>query len=104
MAKPSSTLAGYQRRYLRKLAHGRKPIIFVGDAQVSDGVVSALDQALADHELVKVKLPGAESKKQLAQELAERGSAHLCGLVGHIAILYRAKPKEPVIVLPDRED
>ncbi len=103
MTPAPKALAGFQRRHLRKLAHGRKPIVFVGDAGISEPVIAALDQALADHELVKVKLPGAEDKKAIAAELAERSNAHLCGLVGHMAILFRPDPEAPQIELPARE-
>ena len=102
MASPLPTLAGYQRRHLRKLAHGKKPIVTVGEAGISDQVISALDRALTDHELVKVKLPGPTAKKELGAELAQRSGAHLCGLVGHMAILYRPDPEEPRVELPIR--
>ncbi len=100
MSLPLEALTGAQRRHLRKLAHGRKPIVFVGEGGVSDAVIAALDRALADHELVKIKLPGAEAKRSLAADLAERSGAHLGGLVGHMAILYRPDPENPRIVLP----
>ncbi len=100
----SKTLRGFQRRHLRKLAHGKKPIVFVGDGGISDAVVSALDAALADHELVKVKLHGPEAKKAKAEELAQRSQAELCGLVGHMVILYRPDPDSPRIELPTREE
>ncbi len=103
MSKHPTPLRGFQRRHLRKLAHGKKPVVFVGDAGISEGVVAALDAALADHELVKVKLRGAESKKQMADELAKRSRAELCGLVGHMVILYRPDPENPGIELPTRE-
>jgi RNA-binding protein YhbY len=48
-------------------------------------------------------LPGAEGKKALAAELAKRSSAYLCGLVGHMAILFRPDPDESQIDLPTRE-
>ncbi len=103
MPKHPTALRGFQRRHLRKLAHGKKPVVFVGDAGISDSVVAALDAALADHELVKVKLRGAEAKKQMADELAKRSRAELCGLVGHMVILYRPDPENPGIELPTRE-
>ena len=43
-------------------------------------------------------------KKAMSAELAQRSSAHLCGLVGHVAILYRPHPEKPTIVLPDRPE
>lgn len=95
-------LAGYQRRYLRGLANPIKPLVHVGEAGVSDAVIGALDEALGDHELVKVRLHQPEDKKACASELASRTGAHLCGLVGHTVILYRRHPEKPKIELPER--
>ena len=104
-SKPSAhALAGFQRRHLRKLAHERKPLVHVGDAGVSEAVGRALDDALDQHELVKVKLHQPANKKETAQQLAERTGAELCGLVGHMVILYRQHPEKPVIELPDRPE
>lgn len=93
-------LTGAQRRYLRKLAHGRKPIVHVGEAGLSQTLRAALDEALATHELVKVKLLGPEDKKTLARDLAELCGAELCGLVGHMVILYRENSESPGFTLP----
>lgn len=103
MPKAPKALAGFQRRYLRKLAHGKKPIVFVGEGGISEGVVRALDRALDDHELVKVKLLEPESKKDTAEALARETQAHLCGLVGHMVILFRPNRDDPQITLPSRE-
>ena len=96
-------LAGFQRKHLRKLAHGLDPVVQVGEAGVSEAVLKALDAALRDHELVKVKLRQPADKKAMAAELAERSGAELCGLVGHTVILYRPDPEEPRIELPTRQ-
>jgi RNA-binding protein len=93
-------LTGLQRRRLRALAHELRPVVHVGEAGVSEPVVAALDRALADHELVKVRLHEPPDKKALARELAARGGAELCGLVGHTVILYRRHPERPRIELP----
>ncbi len=96
-------MQGFQRRYLRGLAHGLKPIVQVGAGGVSDGVVEATSQALEDHELIKVRLHEPEDKKAMAEALARLCQAELCGLVGHTVILYRPHPEEPVIQLPKRQ-
>lgn len=96
-------LAGFQRKYLRGLAHSLKPLVQVGSSGVTEGVVQALDQALLDHELIKVRMHEPEDKKGMAAELARLSGSHLCGLVGHSAILYRPHPKEPQIVVPQRK-
>lgn len=98
-----SPLRGFQRRYLRKLAHPLRPLVHVGEAGVGPPIVAALDQALLDHELVKVRLHEPDNKRELAAALAVGTGAELCGLVGHTVILYRRHPDEPRIDLPERE-
>jgi len=93
-------LSGRDRRYLRSLAHELRPVVQVGEAGLTPPVVQALEQALLDHELVKVRLREPEDKKALARALAEAADADLAGLVGHTAILYRRHPERPRIALP----
>jgi RNA-binding protein len=99
-SKRNSKLKGYQRRYLRGLANPLKALVQVGESGLSDAVIRALDDALEHHELVKVRLQQPPDKKAIAQELAERTAAELCGLIGHTVILYRRHPKNPKIELP----
>jgi RNA-binding protein len=95
-------LSGAQKRALRARAHALRPLAHVGEAGLSEGVVAAVDRALADHELVKVRLHQPEDKKRDARALADATGAALCGLVGHTAILYRPDPETPRIVPPSR--
>jgi RNA-binding protein len=93
----SSPLNAAARKQLRSLAHPLEPIVRVGHAGVTDGVVAAVAQALLDHELIKARLYEPEDKAAMAAELASRCDATLCGLVGHTAILYRRHPVHPKI-------
>lgn len=93
-------LTGAQKRHLRALAHSRKALVHVGEAGLSEAVRVAVDRALLDHELVKVRLLEPEDKKAAARALAEASGAALCGLVGHTVILYRPHPEKPQIELP----
>ena len=61
-----------------------------------------MEAALADHELIKVKMEEPEDKKAMANQLAENTQSALCGLIGHVAILYKANPEEPKITLPKK--
>ena len=85
------------RKQLRSLAHNLEPVVRVGHAGVSDGVVAAVAQALLDHELIKVRLYEPEDKVGMAALLASRCEATLCGIVGHTAILYRPHPEHPKV-------
>jgi RNA-binding protein len=95
-------LAGYQRKHLRGLAHSVKPLVQVGEAGLSAAVIAATQQALTDHELVKVRLHEPDDKREMAKELARQSNSELCGLVGHTVILYRRHPETPRIELPHR--
>lgn len=101
-AQPTG-LTGFQRTYLRGLAHHRRPTVQIGLAGITEAVLGAVEQALLAHELIKVRLQKPKDKRAMAAELAGRARAELCGLVGHVAILYRPHPEEPRIVLPSRE-
>lgn len=92
-------LTGRQRKHLRGLAHGFEPLVHVGEAGVTDAVLHAVDAALTAHELVKVRLHQPAAKHEDADALAAGTGAALCGLVGHVVILYRRHPEKPKITL-----
>ncbi len=92
-----------QRRYLRGLAHPLKPVILIGNAGVSEGVVAETRRALQDHELIKVRMTGAEREARDAalESLARDTGSVLVGRIGHVATLYKKRSDLPKIVLPD---
>ncbi len=95
-------LTGKQRRHLRALAHPLKPLVQVGKGGIDDGLVAAVDQALADHELIKVKVgenAGAD-RHEIADELAQKTKSQVAQVLGNTVLLYRADPEEPTIKLP----
>ena len=97
-------LQGFQRRFLRGRANPLRALVQVSEDGISESVIAAVDQALRDHELVKVRLLRPADKKALASDLAERTAAELCGVVGHTVILYRQHPERARIILPTRPD
>ncbi len=86
-------LKGSIRTYLRGLAHHLKPLVFVGQSGVTERLIQAVDQALGDHELIKVKFNSFKDKKKaLAKEIEEKTGSEMAGLTGNIAIFYRQQP------------
>lgn len=97
-------LSEKQKKYLRRLAHPLSPIVMLGNAGLTDGVVNELDRALNDHELVKVKVsrPGErDARNQVLELLATRTCAALVQRVGHVGVFYRRRKDLPKILIPD---
>lgn len=92
-------LTGKQRRNLRALGHSLDPIVQVGKGGIDDGLIDAVDRALADHELIKVKL--AESapieRDEAAELLSARTNADVAQVLGRTILLYRPDPEDPRI-------
>jgi RNA-binding protein len=77
-------------RELKARSQKLKPVIHIGHDAVTDAVLAALDQALADHGLVKVRFTDHKSeRKELAAELSTRTNSRQILLVGHTVTLYR---------------
>ena len=95
--RPAAALDSSQRKHLRALAHPLEPLVLVGQEGITEAVLAAVDRALTDHELIKVRMRQPEDKKEMASALAMRTDATLCGLIGHTVILYRRHPQKPKI-------
>lgn len=93
--KLPSALSSAQRKFLRGRAHHLDPVVQIGKAGLTAGVLEAVDRALESHELLKVKfIEHKEERKALLKELAEKLSAEPVGLIGNVAILFRRHPDE----------
>lgn len=96
-------LTGTQKKHLRGLAHHLKPIVQVGRNGLTAPVIQSIDKALANHELIKVRLADPQGqKRELAAEVAERTGSVWVGLVGNVVTLYRQNPdpEERQVELP----
>ena len=88
-------LTSKQRKELEKVAHDLQPVVIVGGAGVTDGVMDMVDRSLAAHELIKVKFNEYKDEKQeLTQQICERTDATLVRIIGNIAILFRKKEEK----------
>ena len=86
-------LKGSQRKYLRGVAHGYKPLVQIGKGGLSESVVRAIDTALEANELIKVKIVAERDEREQFVPLIEaRVKCECVGTVGRMAILYREHP------------
>ena len=80
---------------LRALAHSLRPVVMLGQDGLTEAVTEELGEALARHELVKVKLAaeGEAERDAQAEALAEASDALLVQRIGNVAVLYREDPE-----------
>ena len=74
-------LRGSDRRHLRGLANPIKAVVQIGEAGLTEGVLAAVDRALRDHELIKVRIAAGRDA---------------------YAVVIRPDPGRPGVVLVDR--
>jgi len=87
-------LASKTRAVLRSRAQSLSPVVMVGHGGITEGVVEALDKALDDHELVKVRFQDfKDSTRTLSQELEKATSSELVATTGFTAVFYRKSDK-----------
>lgn len=81
------------RQSLKAQAHHLKPVILLGAKGLTEAVVAETNSALNAHELIKVKISGAEREDRIAMtnSLCQQLEAELVQMIGTIAILYRKK-------------
>jgi len=94
--KRSLMPSGSLRRKLRAAGHHLSPVVQVGKEGVTDALLRQLDQALLDHELVKVKVAteSPEDRFEVAERLAGTGAA-VAQVLGRTLLVYRKHPQKP---------
>jgi len=97
------TLSEKQKKHLRRLGHPLSPIVMLGNAGLTPGVVKEFERALADHELVKVSARvGDRSARDAALEtLAKQTSSEIVQRIGNVGLFYRRSSTLAKILLPD---
>jgi RNA-binding protein len=96
------TLSEPQKKYLRGLGHGLKPVVMVGDAGLTEAVQSEFDSCLEHHELIKVrvKVGDRSERDRIIKKLCDSADAELVQRIGNIALLFRENPEKRRIRLP----
>jgi len=100
-------LEGFQKKYLRGLAHSLKPVVLIGQKDLTAEVLRSAEQALEKHELIKVKYHDFKEKEQkaaLIERLGQETGSEIVGVIGHTAVFYRQQsdPEKIKISLPQR--
>lgn len=92
----SLSLTSRQRAALKAQAHPLEPVVQIGQAGLTDAVVGELKKALTAHELIKVRVGGAdrEARAELSTAICARTGAAPVQQVGKILVLWRPRPDD----------
>ena len=85
------------RRALRGHGHAMSPIVQIGKLGVTEAVIKQVEQALADHELIKVKIGGEcpVDRHDVADRLGQEPGVNVVQMVGRVLLLYKRHPRTP---------
>ena len=95
-------LSERQKKFLRGLGHQLKPVVTVGDAGLTEGVLNEFVSAIDHHELIKVRVRvgDRDARDTIIGELCSKGGADLVTRIGNVALVYKRNDEKPRIPLP----
>ncbi len=88
--KPNTEGREMDRAGLKKDAHRLKPVVMIGHKGLTETVINAVDRALEDHELIKVRfIDFKEERRELADDLSRKTGSEIVEIIGNVLVLYR---------------
>ncbi len=83
-------------KQMRAIGHKLNPVVTVAGKGLTESVVAEIDRALADHELIKIKLVVGDkaARASIAQDLCVQTKSELIHSIGGVILVLRrtAKP------------
>ncbi|GMR08307.1 MAG: ribosome assembly RNA-binding protein YhbY [Gammaproteobacteria bacterium] len=91
----------YQKKKLRGLSHHLKPVVMLGNAGLTEGVMNELINSLEHHELIKVRISAEDrqSRDTAIKSMCDQSGATLIQRVGNIVTLFKRNPQNTRISL-----
>jgi RNA-binding protein len=91
---PLPPLPTARRQELKALAHALAPVVIIGDAGLTDGVLREIERNLAAHQLIKVRVAGEDRQQRSAvcSQIAEQSHAYPVQQIGKLLVLFRPDP------------
>ena len=100
-AKLPMDLTPAQRQTLKGRAHALDPVVLIGGLGLTPAVLAEVDRALDSHELIKIRVTGADrsARERLLGEICGKTGAAPVQHIGKVALIYRPGA-DPRIRLP----
>ena len=91
-------LSPVERTALRADAHALNPVVIIGEAGLTPGVLKEIDSSLDSHGLIKIRVFGddREARVSIYQNICEQLGAAPVQHIGKLLVIYRTKA-EPTV-------
>ena len=91
MAKKTKELTSRQVKYLKGHGHHLSVVAMVGREGISKSVLTAIEEVLRAHELVKIRMQNncPFDRQEVAKRLSEATGASVVQVLGKTILLYR---------------
>jgi|SRR5216684_192199 len=88
-------LSPAQRRELKARAHVLDPVVLIGGEGLSSSVLAEIERGLKAHELIKVRVNGADrpGREAILGEICRRSGAQPVQHIGKVLVLFRENPE-----------
>jgi RNA-binding protein len=88
-------LSNEEKKHYRSIGHDLNPVVTIAGNGLSEGVLTEIDRALNDHELIKVKVAvgDRETRAAVISELCEVTQATDVQQIGKVVLLLREAKK-----------
>ena len=80
-----------QKQQLKAQAHSLNPVVMLGQHGLTEAVQLAIEGALNDHELIKLRLPTLDKveRQHIIKAICDARKAELVQTIGRILVIYR---------------
>jgi RNA-binding protein len=84
-----------EKKLLKAKAHILNPVVYIGNNGLTSSVIAAIEQALLDHELIKIKISlDKEEHPDIIEQICSQLSAEMIQHIGKVLIIYRENPEK----------
>jgi putative YhbY family RNA-binding protein len=86
-----------ERSALRSEAHALNPVVIIGDAGLTPGVLKEIDASLDAHGLIKIRVFGddREARVEMYETICEKLDAAPIQHIGKLLVIYRPQKEAP---------
>lgn len=86
------SLTNAQKKQYRLIGHALNPVVMIAGNGLTESVLTEIDRALEDHELIKIRISVAdrEVRNAVIAEISKIMKAEVVQTIGKVALFYRA--------------